>query len=585
MSGGRASGGRAAAWGVLSSASGVGLLATSGWLITRASLRPPVLSLCVAIGLVQAFSLGRGAARYLQRLGVHRQALTRLAALRLALFDRAEPLVPGAATEDGVPMTAAVLSGFLSDADAVAEAGARVALASVDVGATVVLGTALTSVLVPAAGLVLAIGGLGTVVAVTAAVWAGRTTAAHQASVRAEVAAQVIETVAAARELAAYGRDDLLDAALARWEVAARRDARRAGAATGLGRAVATWGAGATALGVVAAGLSALRAGHLSGVLLAVATFTALAVAEPLAALPPAVEAALTARAATARLDRLASVPRPAAEPACDADPPAEPFGAALQHARVEGAGGTARLDDATLAVAPGRRVALVGRSGSGKSTALHALLHFVECARGAARLGGVDVRDLRRASIARHAAWLPEETYLFAATLAENLRIGRPAATAAECEAVLRRVGLGRWLATLPDGLGTVLGAGGRAVSAGEQQRLGLARALLADGEVLLLDEPTAHLDPDGGRRLLTGLLASAGDRAVLVVSHEPGLARLVDEVVALPVPGARPRVTASEPPVPVRASGGPYAARFGDRLAAGPGPPAAEWQRSSGQ
>ncbi len=157
----------------------------------------------------------------------------------------------------------------------------------------------------------------------------------------------------------------------------------------------------------------------------------------------------------------------------------------------------------------------------------------------------------MRRATIARHTAWLPEETYLFAATRTENLRVGRPAATAAECEAVLRRVGLGPWLATLPDGPDTVLGAAGRAVSAGEQQRLGLARVVRTDGEVLLLEEPTAHLDPGDGRRLLTGPLAAAGGRAVLVVGHAPGVARLVDEVVALPEPGARPCATAAGAPV----------------------------------
>ncbi|HTX63440.1 MAG TPA: hypothetical protein VMD28_07350, partial [Acidimicrobiales bacterium] len=126
--------------GTFAAACGVGLLATSGWLITRASERPPIFALSIAIGAVQAFALGRGVARYLQRLAVHRLALGVLGDQRVALFDALEPKVPG-----GIPSGGAVLSAFVADADAVAEGLARRTTASVDVVASVALGTALAA--------------------------------------------------------------------------------------------------------------------------------------------------------------------------------------------------------------------------------------------------------------------------------------------------------------------------------------------------------------------------------------------------------------------------------------------------------
>lgn len=530
---------RAAAtgWGILSSGSAIGLLATSGWLITRASLQPPVLSLCVAIGLVQAFSLGRGVTRYLQRLAVHRVALGDLSSLRLRLFDHLVPLVPGWSADraDGQRPSGEVLAGFLSDAEAVAEGGAKRATVVVDVAASVALGSSVAFALSPLAGAALVAGALLTVGLVVGAGRLGRAATRSEVAARSELAGQVVEAVGAARELVAFGRQDLVVATLATSARRCRHDALHGGLATGLGRLAGAWGAGGTTVAVVAAGLAAHRAGNLSGVMLAVVAFVALAVAEPVAALPHALTGMVAGRSAADRLDRLGTVPPPAPEPPTDASPPPGAVVAALEDARVDGDGGRAVLEHVSLSVEPARRVALVGPSGSGKSTAVHALLHFVECRRGRATLGGVDVRAMQRSGIARHTAWLPEEVHLFAASLADNLRVGRPSATDADCADALRRVGLGQWLGSLPDGLATLVGDGGRPVSAGERQRLGMARALLDGQGVLLLDEPTAHVDPETAPAVLDDLLASAGRRPVLVVSHEPGIGEQVDEVVAM--------------------------------------------------
>jgi ABC-type transport system involved in cytochrome bd biosynthesis fused ATPase/permease subunit len=155
----------------------------------------------------------------------------------------------------------------------------------------------------------------------------------------------------------------------------------------------------------------------------------------------------------------------------------------------------------------------------------------------------------MTREGIATLAGWVPEETHVFAASVAGNLRLARPSATVLECLAALDRVGLRPWSDGLPGGLATRLGAGGLPMSGGEQQRLGLARALLAGPSVLLLDEPTAHLDPATGDRVLRELLDAAGERSVLVVSHDQAISQHVDSVVALDdgrvarvSPGGRP-------------------------------------------
>ena len=517
--------------GLLGGASAIGLLSTSGWLIARASERPPVLSLCVAIGAVQAFSLGRGLARYFQRLGAHRLSLDKLGKLRLDLFDLLEPRVPGN-TPGGQPATA--LTGLVADAEAVAEGFAKGLGAATDVAASILLGTLLATVIEPRVGLVLLTGSLGVVAVSWALSQLAAKAEADAAEGRAALASLVSETVRSSRELVAYGREDLVEERMREARRRSASAATRAALGAGLARAGAIAAAGGTLLAVLATGLAASSSGRLSGPVLAAVAFAALAVLDQAASLPSALAVTATGRAARRRIDELSELPA-IREPLLDRGFLATPGTAALEAAKITLAPGTAALQGASLSVGAGGRVAVTGPSGAGKTTAVHALLHFVECSGGRATLGGVDVKELTRPRIAGLAGWLPDETHLFAASLRDNLRIGRPAATDAECMAVLERVGLSPWYASLPEGLDTRLGAGGRPVSGGEGQRIGMARALLSGARLLLLDEPTARLDPATSARVLSELLGAARDRSVLVVTHEPGVVDLVDEVVAL--------------------------------------------------
>ncbi|MGO9342489.1 MAG: thiol reductant ABC exporter subunit CydC [Acidimicrobiales bacterium] len=526
----------AIASGAVTVACGIGLMATSGWLITRASQRPPVFVLSIAIGAVQAFALGRGISRYLQRLSVHDLALEVLGNLRLYLFDQLEPLVPGGLRES----SGTVLSGFVSGAEAVAEAVAKDITAKVDVSSSILLGGFVACLIDSRVGIVLVAGAACVVGAAIATARIGRSAAASEARSREEIADLVIETARAARELTAYGREDLVEARLGSVRRRSTAAAVRRALASGSGRAAVTFVSGASVIAVVAFGLAQNHAHRLSGTMLAVVAFVSLAVFEQCGSLPSVLAETVAGDAAARRLRELAGLRAPAPEPSRDLSPGRGPVAARLERAGVI-LDGTPILQDVSLNLEPGRRIALVGRSGSGKTSALHSLLHFVECTTGRASLGGVDVRDMTRSGIARHMGWMTEETHLFAVSLGDNLRIARPGACDAECEAALASVGLSRWRATLHEGLATPLGDGGRPLSAGERQRLGMARALLAGGTVLLLDEPTAHLDPESSSLVLSELVGAAGDRSVLVVSHDPNVARHVDEVVTVAGPRRR--------------------------------------------
>lgn len=365
-----------------------------------------------------------------------------------------------------------------------------------------------------------------------------------------------------ARELVAYDRVDLVDERLADVNQRTSSLALRSALATGLAKAAATAIAGGALAAVLGAGLAAHDAGRLSGPLLAVVAFATLAALDQCAALPAALEGISAGRAAAKRIEDVACLPAVseralggAAAPGmpneatvmgeagvpvsrCQAAAPSPttvPGTAALERASVALADGTAGLREVSLRLGPGRRLAICGPSGAGKTTTINALLHFVDCSSGQATLGGLDVKDLTRAAIAQLAAWLPDETHVFAASLADNLRIARPGATEEDCAAALRSAGLADWLASLPEGLATRLGAGGRPLSGGERQRLGMARALLAGSSVLLLDEPTARLDPATTDQVLSGLLRAAQGRSLIVVTHEPAVEELVDEVLEL--------------------------------------------------
>jgi ATP-binding cassette subfamily C protein CydCD len=180
-------------------------------------------------------------------------------------------------------------------------------------------------------------------------------------------------------------------------------------------------------------------------------------------------------------------------------------------------------ISDLDLELAPGRPVALAGPIGCGKTSVVFALLRFIELTAGQMTIDGTDARELPPERVRALLAWSPEQPALFPASLRANLRLGAPHATDAQIAGVLADLRLGHWLDRLDRGLDTVLAPWGHPVSGGELQRLSVARALLADRPVLLLDEPTGHLDAATADAVLEAVLERAGNRSLLWVTHRP--------------------------------------------------------------
>ena len=205
--------------------------------------------------------------------------------------------------------------------------------------------------------------------------------------------------------------------------------------------------------------------------------------------------------------------------------------------------------------MAPGERVALVGPSGSGKSTVAALLMRYLPPAAGTASLGGVSLGAMAADDVRERVGLVDDDPHLFASTVAENVRLARPGASDAEVEDALRTARLGAWLDALPDGLATWIGDGHAQVSGGERARIAIARSVLADQPVLVLDEPVAHLDHATAEEIAAEVLgdptAGAGPRSVLWITHDPvGLDR-VDRVVDLGRAGAeRSGVSAAPQP-----------------------------------
>jgi thiol reductant ABC exporter CydC subunit len=527
--------------GALAIGFGVALITTAGLLISRAAELPPILSLTTLIVIVRFLALARPLARYLERLVSHDLALRSLGRIRATVYTRIEPLAPG---ELDAFRRGDLVSRLVADVDALQGLLLR-GLAPPVVGLVVALSCILATALVlpPAAGVLAAGLGLAGIAVPVLAARLGSRGGRRQAAARGALSAELVELLRGAPELVAYGGED---AAIARVRAADRelvRLARRDALAAGIAEAALVVVAGLTATAVLALAVGAHDAGTLDRVLVATLALLALSSFDAVAPLPGTARELAATWGAGRRVLELTDRRPSVAEPARPAPAPGRPADVALEGVTARyGDGQIPVLEGFDLRLEPGRRIALVGPSGAGKTTVTNLMLRFLDPERGRVTIDGRDVRELRQADVRRTFALAGQEAHVFSSSIRENLRLARPEATDEELRAALRRARLDEWVASLPDGLDTLVGEEGAQLSGGQRQRLVLARALLSDAPVLLLDEPTAHLDPANAEALVADVLGAADGRSVLLVTHRPEGLDLVDEVVTLvPVAGSR--------------------------------------------
>jgi thiol reductant ABC exporter CydC subunit len=521
--------------GALTVVFGVGLMATAGYLISRAAERPAVLSLTAAIVGVRFFGLARPIVRYFERLSSHDVALRALARARVRVYESLERLSPPQLERE---RHGDVLSRVVADVDSLQNLHLRgiapplvaICASAVAVGAAAAFSPAAAAVL--AAGLLVA----GIAVPLTAAALARRA-ARRRADARGELTAELVETLAGSAELVAFGRERECAKRLRAADRRLVRIARRAALADGAGDALRLLVTGVTVVGVLALAVSAHSAGELNRVLIAMLALLVLASFEAVQPLPEAARELTVTLAGGRRLLGLIDREPSIADPERPLPAPKPPFTVALEDVRVRYAPRERpALDGFSLRLEPARSVVLLGPSGAGKSTVANVLLRFVDPEHGCATIAGEDIRRYRLEDVRRSIAVAGQDAHLFSASIGANVRLGRPDATDVEVERALRAARIWDWVASLAEGLDTPVGEAGRELSGGQKQRIVLARALLTEAPVLVLDEPTAHLDPPTARALVKDVFAAAGARAVLLITHRPEGIELADELVVLP-------------------------------------------------
>ncbi|MCL6599498.1 MAG: thiol reductant ABC exporter subunit CydC [Alicyclobacillus macrosporangiidus] len=569
---------------LLAALSSVGMLGTSGYLISKAALHPAtILLLWVPVVGVRFFGLSRAAFRYLERLFSHDLTFRVLSRVRQDVFQRVEPVA--------IPLlqrfrTGDVFQRIVADVDTLQDLYIRGLAPPLTAGLTVL---AMAGVLarwgwklsIPFLACALVCG-----VAIPALAYGlGRRSGRGLPEGRSALTEEVLGILSGMAELLAYGRQD----------AAVRRFHQTQGRLTELevrhGRVAAwmdglfLWSMHASVWVVLWVAMGQVWQGRLDGVLLAALVLMVQASLETIAPLPGTLQNLDRALAAGRRLFDLtvdgvikgsftsetgegAGVPGGSST---RAETPAETDRATREDAttRIGPPGVTVvapssmtaavaegrpqlnlhvhdlsvryapfgpwALRHVHLELGPGQHIAIVGESGAGKSTLLKAVLRLVRPASGAITIGGLDLYDVPESLLRRWITVVPQQTYLFNATLLDNLRLAREDATADEVKEAIRLAQLEETVARLPDGVHTQLGDLGMRLSGGERQRLALARALLTNAPIVLLDEPTSHLDAITEQAFMEQLLHALRHRSLLMVTHRlAGLERM-DEILVL--------------------------------------------------
>jgi thiol reductant ABC exporter CydC subunit len=512
----------------------IGLIGTAAWLISRASEHPNESALALAIVLVQICGLTRGLFRYGERLVGHDAAFRLLADIRVQVYRSLERLAPA-----GLPMfrRGDLLARMVADVDSLQDLMIRVIP---PFGIAVLVGSVTVAFMgwvLPAAGLVLAIALL---LAATVVPWISghlaRRRESRFAAARGDLGAALVDLMEGAAELVVFGAMDEQVRDIRGRDAALTKISAAAAGTAGIGLALTTGLSGLASWGCLVVGIQAVSTGRLDGTYLAVIALIPLAAFELVVGLPIATQALHRVRQSAARVVEIMDAPLPTTEPEQVIALPGPPYDLLVRSLQVSyPQGSTAVLRDVDLDLPSGKRVAIVGPSGVGKSTLALALLRFLDCDTEAIRLNDVPVERLSSDELRRVIGLVEQDAHLFDTTIGANLRVGRRDATDKDVAAALGRVGLGAWVDSLPRGLATEVGRRGARLSGGQRQRVAVARALLADFAVLILDEPAEHLDLAAANALTADLLRATTDRSLILITHRLAGLEAVDEVLVL--------------------------------------------------
>jgi ATP-binding cassette subfamily C protein CydCD len=504
--------------GTLAALFAIALTALSGWLIVRAGEHPPIMYLLVAIVGVRFFGIGRAALRYSERLLGHGAVLAAVTELRMRLWSA---LASRGARSRDLLTGGSALDRLVRDVDQVRDLSIRVLLPLVIGVTTLIVVIAALGSLAPAMlPMLCAFGLIAGIGAPLAALLADRRASRVHQLLKSTVLRRFVAMLGAADELRANGVDGGIRRQLADLDRASGTSTRRSTWALGLGNAIVVASCALTAVLVLPIAAST---GTVAPGLVAVLALVPLGLIDPLLDLVAAVQLAPALGEVLAQVARTVGSDQAGDRPDFSAS--------SIERLSMDGIAarwpGSAEpvVENVSVEVRRGDWLVVTGPSGSGKSTLLAVLLGQLEPAGGRYSINGRDTAGHDLSSLAPRFGWCPQEGHLFNSTLRANLLLARPrdeAPDGAEMIAVLRRVGLGPLLDRLPDGLDTIVGAEAGYLSGGERQRVAVARTLLTMADVILIDEPTAHLDEESAESLMADLRTALADRVTVLVTHQ---------------------------------------------------------------
>jgi ATP-binding cassette subfamily C protein CydC len=511
--------------------SSVGLMAMSAYLISRAAVVSSVAELSLAIAAVRLFALSRAALRYVERYLTHLTTFRILTRLRVWLYSALEPLAPARLQQY---RSGDLLTRVVADIETLEHFYVRVVTPPVVAALVTTLACAILGAFDVWLAMALLLFLLLTGVALPLVTqWLGREPSGALIATRAELSARMVDQFQGGADLLAFGQEEAYTERTLALSDHLNQSQERLAIIRGLGVALGGLLASLAGLTILWLAIPLVTGGRIDGVYLALLPLTALASFEAIQPLSLALQNLEASQSAARRLFELIDTEPAVADRSVSSSQPHDYTLEARHVSFAYAENEPPVLEDVSFNVPAGGCLAIIGPSGAGKSTLAQLLLRFWDYQQGEIVLGGHDLRSYDPDDARRLLSVIAQDTYIFNGTIRDNILLANGDASDEEIETAARQAKLHAFIETLPQGYDTLVGENGAKLSGGERQRIAIARAILKNAPIWLLDEPTAHLDATTAGEMMEALRALTATRTTLILAHDLQGLNFVDYVL----------------------------------------------------